>query len=186
MSRITILDDSTRPKAPKIEGLSPMQMWQGKRLALIHKMHLEEMDNTRRIMRQIEAGHARLADLGDAVSSLNMAESYRAFGTLCGRECQLLTFHHMAEDQAVFPVLDRQGSEGLGKVVERLRAEHEVIHALLEDLQAAAQTAVDRADAHSFANLKETFATFDRTVRSHFGYEEVELEQALGYHEVEF
>jgi hypothetical protein len=186
MSRITILDDSTRPKAPKIEGLSPMQLWQGKRLALIHRMHLAEMDHTRAIMQQIEAGEARLADLGDAVASLRMAESYRAFGTLCGRECQLLTFHHMAEDQAVFPVLDRRGSEGLRKVVQRLRAEHEVIHALLDELQIAARAAVDRADAHSFAILKESFDRLDRTVRSHFGYEEVELEQALGYHEVEF
>jgi len=186
MSRITLLDDSTPPRAPEIEGLSPMQMWQGKRLALIHKMHLEEMDHTRRVMQRIEAGEARLAELGDAVSSLRMTESYRAFGNLCGRECQLLTFHHMAEDQAVFPVLHRQGSEGLRKVVERLRAEHDVIHALLEGLQAAARAAVERADAHSFAILKQTFATLDRTVRSHFGYEEVELEQALGYHEVEF
>jgi iron-sulfur cluster repair protein YtfE (RIC family) len=186
MSTIALLDDSTRPKAPRIEGLSPMQLWQGKRLALIHRMHLEEMDHVHAIMQQIEAGEARLAELGNAVSSLNMAESYRAFGNLCGRECQLLTFHHMAEDQAVFPVLDRQGSEGLRKVVERLRAEHDVIHALLEDLQAAARVAVDRSDAQSFAILKETFATLDRTVRSHFGYEEVELEQALGYHEVEF
>ena len=186
MSTITILDDSTRPKAPRIKGLSPFQEWQGKRLALIHRMHLEEMDHTRRIMEQIEAGEARLADLGDAVSSLNMAESYRAFGNLCGRECQLLTFHHMAEDQAVFPVLDRQGSEGLRKVVERLRAEHDVIHALLEELQAAARAAVSRADAKSFAILKESLARLDRTVRSHFGYEEVELEQALGFHEVEF
>lgn len=186
MSKYTLLDDSTRPKAPKIDGLSPMQLWQGKRLALIHKMHLEEMDHTRAIMQQIEAGEARLADLGDAVSSLRMTESYRAFGNLCGRECQLLTFHHMAEDQAVFPVLDRQGSAGLRKVVERLRAEHDVIHALLEELQVAARAAVDVADAQSFSSLKETFARLDTTVRSHFGYEEVELEQALGYHEVEF
>lgn len=186
MSRITILDDSTRPKAPTIKGLSPMQLWQGKRLALIHQLHLEEMDHTRRTMQQIEAGEARLAELGDAVASLRMAESYRSFGNLCGRECQLLTFHHMAEDQAVFPVLDREGSEGLRKVVERLRAEHEVIHALLEELQIAARTAVERADAQSFAILKETLAMLDRTVRSHFGYEEVELEQALGHHEVAF
>jgi iron-sulfur cluster repair protein YtfE (RIC family) len=186
MSTITILDDATRPRAPKIEGLSPMQEWQGKRLALIHRMHLEEMDHTRRIMEQIEAGQARLADLGDAVTSLNMAESYKAFGNLCGRECQLLSFHHTAEDQAVFPALDRQGSEGLRKVVERLRAEHEVIHALLEELQARALAAVDRADAHSFASLKETLERLDATVRSHFRYEEGELEQALGYHEVEF
>jgi hypothetical protein len=71
-------------------------------------------------------------------------------------------------------------------VVERLRAEHEVIHALLGELQIAARTAVERANAKSFAILKETFVTLDRTVRSHFGYEEVELEQALGYHEVAF
>ncbi|MFW6077668.1 MAG: hypothetical protein ACOC71_07930, partial [Hyphomicrobiales bacterium] len=101
MSTITILDESTRPKAPRIEGLSPFQEWQGKRLALIHRMHLEEMDHTRRVMQQIEAGDAHPADLGEAVSSLKMAESFRAFGNLCGRECQLLTFHHMAEDQAV-------------------------------------------------------------------------------------
>ena len=186
MSKVTLLDVSTRPKAPRIEGLSPMQEWQGKRLALIHRMHLEELDHTRRVMQQIEAGEARLAQLGDAVSSLRMAESYRAFGTLCGRECQLLTFHHMAEDQAVFPVLDSKGSDGLRKVVERLRAEHDVIHALLEELQIAARAAVERADAQSFAILKEIFDRLDRTVRSHFGYEEVELEQALGYHEVEF
>ncbi|MFW6076174.1 MAG: hemerythrin domain-containing protein, partial [Hyphomicrobiales bacterium] len=102
-----------------------------------------------------------------------------------GRECQLLTFHHMAEDQAVFPALDRQGSEGLRKVVERLRAEHDVIHALLEELQARASAAVERADAESFADLKESFDRLDRTVRSHFRYEEGELEQALGYYEVE-
>lgn len=185
MSKITLIDESTRPKAPPIEGLDPLQALKGKRLAFIHQLHLRELDRTRQLMHQIEAGERRLAELGEAVSSLHMVESYRAFGNLCGRECQILTFHHMAEDQLIFPALDEQGSAGLRKVVQRLREEHEVIHGLLEELEGRAADAIARADAESFATLKETFDSLDRTVRSHFGYEETELEQALGYHEVE-
>lgn len=185
MSKTTILDDTTRPRAPRIEGINPLQELRGKRLALIHQMHLRELEWIRRLMQQVEAGENRLAELGDAVSSLKMVESYRAFGNLCGRECQLLNFHHMAEEQAIFPALERQGSDGLRKVVQRLREEHEVIHALLEDLESRAVAAISRADAESFADLKNAFDRLDQTVRSHFRYEEVELEQALGYFEVE-
>ena len=179
------LDEATRPKAPRIEGMTPVQEWRGKRLALIHQMHLRELEWVKRVMQQIEAGEKQLADLGEAVSSLSMAESYKAFGNLCGQECQLLNFHHMAEEQVVFPALERQGSDGLRQVVQRLREEHEVIHALLQDLETWAAAAVSHADAASFAGLKQAFERLDRTVRSHFGYEEGELEQALGYYEVE-
>lgn len=185
MTTTTLIDETTRPKAPPIEGLDPFQELRGKRLAFIHQMHLQELDRTRQLMHLIEAGERRLAELGEAVSSLQMVESYRAFGNLCGRECQMLTFHHMAEDQLIFPALDNQGSEGLRKVVQRLREEHEVIHSLLVDLETRAAAAVARADAESFAELKQTFDTLDRTVRSHFGYEQTELEQALGYYDVE-
>lgn len=180
-----LLDETTRPKAPRIEGLTPVQEWRGKRLALIHQMHLRELEWIRRVMRQIEAGEAQLAELGEAVSSLKMVENYKAFGNLCGQECQFLNFHHMAEEQVVFPALERQGGDGLRKVVQRLRDEHEVIHALLEDLGSCAAAAIDRADAASFAELKHAFEKLDRTVRSHFGYEEGELEQALGYYDIE-
>lgn len=185
MTKTTLLDDTTRPRAPRIEGMTPLQERRGKRLALIHQMHLRELEWTRRVMQQIEAGEKQLAELGDAVSSLKIAENYKAFGSLCGQECQLLNFHHMAEEQVVFPALERQGSDGLKQVVQRLREEHEVIHVLLEDLGSCAVAAVSRADAESFAELKQALEKLDRTVRSHFGYEEVELEQALGYYEVE-
>ena len=50
---ITLLDDSTRPKAPKIEGVTPAQRRLGKRLALIHAHHLEQIDQVRWIMEQV-------------------------------------------------------------------------------------------------------------------------------------
>jgi len=177
---INLLDDSTRPKAPKIEGLSDQQRRHGQRLALIHAMYLRQLSQIRRVMEQVEASKTETEDLTAAISSMPMAENYRAFGNLCGQQCQLLTFHHTAEDQLVFPAL-MQGSEGLQKVVERLAAEHEIIHQLLDRLEAASAAIATEPSTDRFAQLKDVFDRLDRVVRSHFGYEEVELEEAIGY-----
>ncbi|WP_309085830.1 hemerythrin domain-containing protein [Chelativorans sp.] len=177
---IDLLDDRTRPKAPKVEGVTPAQRAHGKRLAMIHNLHLQQMAEVRRVMERIAAGEESVASLGDAVSSLQMAHNYRQFGALCGRECVALTFHHTSEDQLVFPALER-GSEGLRKVVERLRAEHDIIHQILVQYEAAALEAMEAPGPETFAALRELFETLDRVVKSHFGYEQEELEEALGY-----
>jgi iron-sulfur cluster repair protein YtfE (RIC family) len=177
---ITLLDGSTRPKAPKIDGITPAQRSRGKRLAMIHDHHLEQMNQVRWVMEQVEAGAASAATLLDAISSLQMAANYRLFGNLCGRECQMLTLHHTIEDESIFPVL-QQGSEGLRKVVDRLSEEHSIIHGLLQTLEAHARKAVTQPGGDTFAALKAAFLALDRFVRSHFGYEQEELEEALGY-----
>jgi iron-sulfur cluster repair protein YtfE (RIC family) len=177
---ITLLDDATRPKAPKIEGITPAQRRQGKRLALIHEYHLEQMNEVRWVMEQVEAGEQSTETLLEAISSLQMAANYRVFGNLCGRECQMLTLHHTIEDQSIFPEL-RQGSDGLRKVVDRLAQEHLIIHQLLEALHDKAVNAVREPGRETFAALKAAFLALDRVVRSHFGYEQEELEEALGY-----
>ena len=177
---ITLLDDATRPKAPKIEGITPAQRRQGKRLALIHEHHLEQMNEVRWVMEQVEAGEQSTQTLLEAISSLQMAANYRVFGNLCGRECQMLTLHHTIEDQSIFPEL-RHGSDGLRKVVDRLSQEHLIIHQLLEALHDKAVNAVREPDRETFAALKAAFLALDRVVRSHFGYEQEELEEALGY-----
>jgi iron-sulfur cluster repair protein YtfE (RIC family) len=177
---ITLLDDATRPKAPKIEGITPAQRRQGKRLALIHEHHVEQMNEVRWVMEQVEAGERSAETLLEAISSLQMAANYRVFGNLCGRECQMLTLHHTIEDQSIFPEL-RQGSDGLRKVVDRLAQEHLIIHQLLEALHDKAVNAVREPGRETFAALKAAFLALDRVVRSHFGYEQEELEEALGY-----
>jgi hypothetical protein len=177
---ITLLDDATRPKAPKIEGITPAQRRQGKRLALIHEHHLEQMNEVRWVMEQVEAGEQSAETLLEVISSLQMAANYRVFGNLCGRECQMLTLHHTIEDQSIFPAL-RHGSDGLTKVVDRLAQEHLIIHQLLEALHDKAVNAVREPGRETFAALKAAFLALDRVVRSHFGYEQEELEEALGY-----
>jgi hypothetical protein len=177
---IVLLDDATRPKAPKIDGVTPEQRRRGKRLALIHDFHLEQMGEVRWMMAQVEAGAESAGRLREAISTLQMAANYRLFGNLCGRECQMLTLHHSIEDHSIFPLL-REGSQGLRRVVDRLSAEHGIIHRLLLALEDHADETVNTPGPESFARLKAAFLALDRVVRSHFGYEQEELEEALGY-----
>jgi iron-sulfur cluster repair protein YtfE (RIC family) len=174
LSRITLLDDSKRPKAPKIENLTPAQRRQGRRLSLYHNHHREQMREVEYAMQQIDE------TLLTKISQLDMRHNFKIFGNMCGQECQMLTFHHQAEDTQLFPILQKQGSDGLRKVVDRLAAEHLVIHELLDELEVGSTAALQTPTPEAYANLHATFKTLDTCVRSHFGYEETELEDALG------
>lgn len=185
MGSVTLLDDATRPKAPKIEGVTADQRRLGKRLALFHRYHLQQLQEVAHVMQRVEDGQEALARLSGAISEMQMAANYRNFGNLCGHECQILTFHHSAEDQYIFPRLHRNGSDGLRKVIERLSEEHLAVHQAIEELEAGATGVMQNPCAETFAPLKAAFLRLDKLVRSHFGYEETELEEALGYFGVE-
>ncbi len=175
LNRITLLDDTNRPKAPKIDGLSPQQRARGRRLGLYHNLHRAQLDEVRAAMAGMDAEAVH-----NKIAALQMTSNFRLFGNLCGEECQMLTFHHSAEDAQMFPVLQQRGDNGLRKVVERLQAEHLVVHELIEELGTAAATLVDAPTAENFAQTKAAFAVLETCVRSHFGYEETELAEALG------
>jgi iron-sulfur cluster repair protein YtfE (RIC family) len=174
LNRITLLDDSKRPKAPKIENLTPGQRRQGRRLSLYHNYHREQLREVEHAMEQIDE------TLPARISQLDMHHNFKVFGNLCGQECQMLTFHHQAEDTQIFPILHEQGSDGLRNVLERLAAEHLVIHELLDELEAGSTAALQTPIPEVYAALRATFKILDTCVRSHFGYEETELEDALG------
>ncbi len=172
--------DDMRPRAPKIDGLDAQQKTHGRRLALIHDMHLRQLAAVRNVMEQVAAGQASTKRLNEAVSSIQMTHNYRQFGALCGQECAVLTSHHTIEDESIFPALSGC-DEGLQSVIERLIVEHGVIHELLEQLQAAARQLVDRPADEAFARVQKHFSRIESAVRSHFGYEQEELADALGY-----
>jgi iron-sulfur cluster repair protein YtfE (RIC family) len=179
LNRVTLLDDSNRPKALKIEGLSAAQRRQGRRLKHYHNMHREQLQNVADVMAQVAAGTLDAMVLGNALASLEMKSNFKAFGNLCGQECEMLTFHHGAEDSMVFPTLHEAGDEALRKVVARLAAEHLVVHELIEELEQRAQVLIAAPTIENFEVVKSSFADLEKCVRSHFGYEETELEDAL-------
>lgn len=174
LTRITLLDNYNRPKAPKLDNLTPAQRRQGRRLGLYHNMHRQQL-------REVESAMVQIDDaLLTKISNLNMRHNFKVFGNMCGAECQMLSGHHGIEDQAMFPKLHADGSAGLKKVVERLMAEHLVVHELIDELESRAHQAIQSPTVENYTKLKSTFADLNNCVQSHFGYEETELEDALG------
>jgi Hemerythrin HHE cation binding domain len=181
---VILPDDATRPLAPKIPNVSPEQRRHGQRLSLFHAMHLREMSRVNRAMEQVFAGNGSAEELLTTITSMQMVSNMNQFGNLCGATCQMLTGHHSIEDYHIFPVLKGR-SDGLNKVVERLKAEHIVIHDLLVNLEAAAVALINGPCSANARALRTAFTQLEGFVKSHFGYEQTELEEALGYYNIE-
>jgi Hemerythrin HHE cation binding domain len=129
------------------------------------------------------AGEGTADQLLVTISSMQMFGNMRQFGNLCGAACEMLTGHHVIEDEYVFPALHGK-TDGLNRVVERLMAEHLVIHELLARLEAAARALISDPGANTARELRAEFGRLETFVVSHFGYEQTELEEALGFYEV--
>ncbi|WP_348657605.1 hemerythrin domain-containing protein [uncultured Sulfitobacter sp.] len=155
---------------------------QGRQLAAIHRHYLMEMAQIGAVLTRIEAGDSPPEDLKRIVLSLDMAENFRVFGSLCGRECQILKFHHDIESTDMFPRIEAAGGGKFREVVAKLNAEHAVVHELILRLDRAADIlTTDPSDAN-FLHAATTFRKLEEVVRSHFGYEETELAEAIGYY----
>ena len=186
MPTVTLLDDRARPKAPALEGATEVHKLPGRHLKMIHRHHLQQMGQVRRVLDLVAEGAAQPDTLRDAVGGLDLKESMRMFGNLCGQECQMLTAHHDIESAYLFPVLQQRGNDGIRKVVERLMAEHEIIHYYLLELENGVAKLMTAQNAENFDDIKITFLALERIIKSHFNYEETELETAIGFYGVEF
>ncbi|MEL7106970.1 MAG: hemerythrin domain-containing protein [Pseudomonadota bacterium] len=176
------LQEGARPAAPKIEGATEDHIRAGRHLAAIHRHYLMDMARIAAVLRRIEAGDAPPAELRDIVLATDMGENFRAFGSLCGQECRVLTMHHDIEQASMFPRLETAGGGVFAQIVAKLRAEHEVVHELLVRLERAAMALMyDQTDAN-FAQAAAIFKKLEAVIRSHFKYEETELAEAIGYY----
>lgn len=173
-------DEAARPAPPVYPAITPAERAHGRRLAAIHDMYRAELEAVARLLEAIRAGAGAAADLAPAVAGTQLARNMALFGTACGRDCALLRNHHDIEEQWMFPVLAERGGTGLAPVIARLRAEHAVIHALIDALHEAARDLATTPGAEGFARCAADFAALDRAIRSHFGYEEQALEEPLG------
>lgn len=177
-------DDAARPKSPDYPGLSPSQRAHGRRLALIHDMYRNEMAAVAGLLAEIREGRSDGATLAPAIEGMELARNLSLFGNVCGRECAMLQNHHDIEEQWMFPALAEKAEPALQKVIDRLIAEHRVIHALIGDLRDAAIALGRDGGGTLFDDCARAFEALDRAIRSHFGYEETELAGALAAHRI--
>ena len=169
-----------RPSMPALQNVTEAEYRAGLHLAAIHRMHLRDMQRLTHMLEQVEQGAVSPEVFAQEVSNVELTHNMRMFGTMCGRECQVLTFHHDAEEHMIFPQLEQQNIQALSRVVERLKQEHLIVHELITRLETAAHALVQNPDEHNLAKTKATFAKLHTVVISHFGYEETELREALG------
>lgn len=179
LAELTV-DDGVRPKAPEFDDVSDAQRAGGRHLAAIHRHYLMDMARILTVLRRIRAGDAPPEALQHIVLAADMTQNLRAFGTLCGQECRALTMHHDIEQTSIFPQLEHAGNDALRAVVARLRAEHHVVHELLERLAAASHALVHEPTEAQLEETSQIFEQLETVVRSHFRYEETELAEALG------
>lgn len=183
MDDIEFLDDNTRPEGPRFENLTPAQRLPGRHLAMIHDHFRQNMQVLRELMQQATGGEISAEELKQRADTMPLLENYRRFGALCGQHCQIIEMHHSIEDQALFPEL-KSKSDALRKVVERLMAEHEIVHELLLRLINALTLLVRAPSTENFAAATEIYETLERVLLSHFGYEEEEIGDALGVYDI--
>ena len=184
---IPFLDDATRPRAPELPGATEAHRASGRHLAAIHRMHLGELGRVREPLERFIAAAGADENAGREIAArlddLTMRDNILRFGAICGQACQMLEAHHTIEDQAIFPHLRRHAP--IRAVVERLAAEHVTVHALIERLAETARAAIAAPKPETLAALREVYDALERVILSHFGYEERELDTALGYFGVE-
>lgn len=180
---ISFLDDATRPRAPKLENLTPEQKVPGRHLRMIHNHLRDNMAALRQLIDEVAKGEMSAEDVKEETDSLLMLQNYRRFGNLCGQHCNIVHTHHSIEDAHLFPALSEKG-EAWKRVTDRLIAEHEVVHALLVRLVDALNALARETTPENFKAAREINDTLERVLLSHLGYEEEEIGDALGYFQI--
>lgn len=177
---ISFLDDATRPTVPKLEGVTAAQRAGGEHLKEVHDHLRGNLKSIKVLIERASAGSLSRLDVAAEADKLAIIANLRRFGTMCGQYCALVNGHHSAEDYMMLPGIAAI-SEGYRAVADRLRAEHVVVHELLErQIGALDALATEPSDKH-FAEATEIFAALERVLLSHLGYEEDQVGDALGY-----
>jgi Hemerythrin HHE cation binding domain len=148
----------------------------GQHLIDVHDMLRRELDELRGILTQVRDGAISAGEARSALNTMALRQNDWTLGAFCARYCFAVASHHGLEDEAVFPHLIRAEPD-LAPVIERLGAEHLVIHDAIE--------AVDGALVHhmghpgDFTGLQRAIDLLGDALLSHLSYEEQELVEPL-------
>jgi hypothetical protein len=173
------LDTSARPSGPPAPaGYAYTRHGQavGRHLAQVHDHLRSELGQVRDLLRQVKDGHLAVGQARRAVNEMTMRQNNWTLGAYCASYCAIVAGHHGLEDRAVFPHL-RQSDPELGPVIDRLEAEHVVIHEIMQDVDRALVNLVQSPG--NFAEIDDAVDRLAETLLSHLEYEEREITEPL-------
>jgi hemerythrin-like domain-containing protein len=172
-------DESTRPTAPPApDGYAHSRRGRliGNHLRDVHDHLRAELSQIRDLLRQVKQHRLTAAQAREQVNELSMRQNNWTLGAYCAQYCAIVTGHHGLEDQAVFPHL-RQSDPGLAPVIDRLEAEHVIIHEVLTDLDRVLVKLI--TDPGEFDDIEAAVDVLTQTLLSHLAYEEREITEPL-------
>jgi hemerythrin-like domain-containing protein len=172
-------DESTRPRrsasGPDVSYTAPGRQV-GQHLIDVHDMLRRELEELRKLVGQVRDGALSAGDARSALNEMAMRQNDWTLGAFCARYCSTVAQHHGLEDEAIFPHLASSDAT-LTPVIDRLAAEHLVIHDAIEGVDRALVAHIN--DRDDFAPLQRALDLLTDTLLSHLSYEEHELVEPL-------
>jgi alkanesulfonate monooxygenase SsuD/methylene tetrahydromethanopterin reductase-like flavin-dependent oxidoreductase (luciferase family) len=180
-SDVRLWDEATRPTAPAREGetYTARQRASGQHLVDVHDHLRSELVQLRDLVEQVAAGALDAGAARSHIATMTLRQNNWTLGTYCESYCRVVTTHHTIEDRSMFPEL-RRADPALAPVIDRLEAEHHVIHDVVERVDRALVTLVTEPDGS--AGIEAVRAAVDLltdSLLSHLSYEERELVEPL-------
>jgi hemerythrin-like domain-containing protein len=172
-------DESSRPHrepSPPDTEYSDTGRQVGQHLIDVHDMLRRELVELRETVAQVRDGALSAGDARSTLNEMAMRQNDWTLGAFCARYCRAVAQHHGLEDSAVFPHLARADTQ-LAPVIDRLTAEHLVIHDAIEEVDRALVQHINEHD--DFARLQAAIDLLSDTLLSHLSYEEYELVEPL-------
>ncbi|MGC4110244.1 MAG: hemerythrin domain-containing protein [Nocardioides sp.] len=178
-----VWDESTRPSLAEAAETtySPQQEVYHRHLVEIHDHLRSELDRLHGLVDEVRRGVLTAGAARSAVHEMSLRQNNWALGAYCQSYCGFVNGHHSLEDASVFPHL-RRAEPDAGPVLDRLAAEHVVIHGLLDDVDRVLVALVREQGAAELDAVDEALRTLGDRLLSHLAYEERELRGPLARH----
>lgn len=132
--------------------------------------------DTRDMIYAHDALRRALADAPGQISSVDDGDTERAgtVGGYLGEVLWLLSAHHNAEDELLYPLLAERAPDA-GELFARMEAQHGAVHTHLETAQRAAERWAASASAEDAAELEAASNALFDVLAGHLTEEEVEV-----------
>jgi hemerythrin-like domain-containing protein len=187
MTDDTPWDESTRPTLaePADTAYSPAEETYHRHLVEIHDHLRSELTRLHGVIEEVRRGAVTAGAARSEVHAMSLRQNNWALGAYCQSYCGFVNGHHSLEDASVFPHL-RRADPATAPVLDRLSAEHLVIHQLLDELDRTLVSLVRAADADqldpAIDAVEGSLRTLGDRLLSHLAYEERELRGPLARH----
>ena len=172
-------DESTRPTGPAVD---PDRVYSRPGAAVaghlveVHDHLRGELERVHDLVDQVRRGRLAAEQARAAVNDLTLRQNDWTLGAYCASFCTFVAGHHGLEDQAVFPYL-KGADDALAPVIDRLEAEHLVVHDLLVRLDTALVDLL--REPEDLSGLAAALDLLTDALLSHLSYEERELVEPL-------